>query len=382
MTDWDHVPRGLRPVKFRELGGIEVCWTMCRNRLCANFGVFYGTHTGTDGNDICYDLERNAYDQIVAIKCRWCDLRITLYSPESLRPLVRHFLSSSLPFADCPHEDCDNHGVNAFEYFGGTPAQPTRAPYRDHREHSLRCTLCEANPRRKADDTFSLGTARALVRKRDGLSLGFVLNNVWKGYGLRGAMQDEVPPAVFYRQVERAGARMRDYHAYRNAFLLKPGLFGQEDTDAIVQTDVIKASLRRHGTKPARSQLVNIILSVLRLKGSFFVLAAHPFYMPGEKCPTSDEIADDFEGSEPIERHLEGFHSMQDETETVDTETGDVSRAVVDAGHKGLFLRTPYACRLLSYAQRTLQPADAPHHPSQSHDALTPGFNSGMRVVW
>ena len=116
MKETPQLPPALQSVRLPELGGIEVGWAMCRNRMCENFGVLYGSDAGGDIHPrykVVYTEEKTP--EIIRITCRYCTADIPLYPVQSLRPIVRHFLSESLPFADCPIEDCDNHGRNVFE---------------------------------------------------------------------------------------------------------------------------------------------------------------------------------------------------------------------------------------------------------------------------
>ena len=343
MSDWNHVHRSIRPVTYPELGGVEVGWAMCRNRMCRNFGVFYGTQTDTDGNDTCYNLEKNKYDETVAITCRWCGLKSKLYAPDSLRPILRHFLSITLPFAACPNSACPNYGVNAFPSTTTGLQRDRQNPIAPCVPRNSAARIARRPPNEKAEICFTWELDGISIRRGRGNRSRDVLDNVWKGHGVTEAKKDEMSPATYYRKLYRVGDRLRDYNSYLNLDLLKPGSCGQEGSDAFVQTDVIKASLKRLGDQPARSQILNIIVSVLRMEKTFFVLAAHPYYLPKAKCPTFDELEADYENLAPLDRQWDGLHSLLDEVELVDPKTGAISHAVVDAGLPGLFMRTPYA---------------------------------------
>ena len=121
----------------------------------------------------------------------------------------------------------------------------------------------------------------------------------------------DIGTSYFQGRVKRFGALFRSYHTYRNSFLLKPGEYGLEDSTAVVLTDVLQVSLKRFGVGPARTQRLNVIVSVLRLKlkkkegeererTTWFVLAAHVCYLPESKTPSDDdeELDRDLESNE------------------------------------------------------------------------------------
>ena len=40
------------PIRLPEFGNIEFGWGMCRNSMCPNFGVLYGSEEGPGGDDL------------------------------------------------------------------------------------------------------------------------------------------------------------------------------------------------------------------------------------------------------------------------------------------------------------------------------------------
>ena len=44
IEETPQLPPALQSVRLPELGGTEVGWTMCRNRLCENYGILVTTH--------------------------------------------------------------------------------------------------------------------------------------------------------------------------------------------------------------------------------------------------------------------------------------------------------------------------------------------------
>ena len=137
------IPPGLRPVRLPEFGNIEFGWGMCRNTMYANFGILYGSEEAAGGGGPRHGL-RYRKKKLVGIACRWRGQFVRLYAAGSVRPLARHFLSESLPFADCPDERCVNHGVNGFEYYGRDFGGRDR-PYRQNRPHRLTCNECNTS---------------------------------------------------------------------------------------------------------------------------------------------------------------------------------------------------------------------------------------------
>ena len=117
------LPEELAPIVLPELGGLRVSFAMCVNRMCPHFGLHYGTEEGSDGSsDSRYEIRDRTQDDVPGKKlvCRYCGIERNLHVATSIRPITRHFLSESLPFADCPREDCENHGLNAY---GCMPAE-------------------------------------------------------------------------------------------------------------------------------------------------------------------------------------------------------------------------------------------------------------------
>ena len=294
--------------------------------------------------------------QVVGIECEWCGQKVRLNAAQSIRPLARHFLSESLPFADCPHETCDQHGRNAFETL---PRSGVRGgAYWQATAHDLRCTVCLADcpdedcpngpplarrcPKGKAcpNKPFPLGIALGLSeRPKVRRSIDAIIHSVGEGRTVTDARASGIPVGSYYRRLQRLSARLGDYHAYRNAFLLKPGFCDQENRTAQVYTDVLQVSLNKLG-ETGRSQLLDVICSVVRLDRTFFVLAAHPYFLPDAKCPTLDDLVIDTLNP-TLERHWHGVHSIMDpEPFLVE---GKPNPALTDAGQPGMFMRSPYA---------------------------------------
>ena len=162
----------------------------------------------------------------------------------SVRPLARHFLSESLPFADCPKEDCSNHGFNGFEHCSrGARGRPSR--YLKSRAHQLTCSRCKT--------TFSLGVSRGMhARTLSEIKADIrqLLHSVAMGRTVKDAIDSGLGRVPYYRHLFRFTGRQRGYVAYRNAFLLKPGFCDQESQTVSVYTDVVQVSEQQ----PARDK--------------------------------------------------------------------------------------------------------------------------------
>ena len=143
----------LKPVRLRDFG-TSISWLMCRNALCENFGVCYdGPHPeGGAGSvsDARYRLDLANWQA----KCRHCGLSFQMLPNQAARPLARHFLSLSLPFADCPDPECANHGLNLFE---NCPPKGAPGPrrYRWSAPHQAVCCACQGR--------FTVGEANSDV---------------------------------------------------------------------------------------------------------------------------------------------------------------------------------------------------------------------------
>ena len=361
------IPPELQSSRLPEFGGLEVGWAMCRNRMCRNFGYLYGSDPGAGGTDLRYDVLYK-HGKISAITCRYCMAEIQLHSANAIRPLARHFLSESLPFIDCPLPDCESHGRNVFENFGLKRGKVRGAlPYHLN-NGSLRCYGRRKSGKR-CKKSITPGTALSRTdtpEERCRVFLRLLLIRL--GVSVTVANGFDIDASSFYDAINKFGSIFRDYHAYRNSFFLKPGHFKQEDNTAVVHTDVLQVSLKRLGKGPARNQRLDVIVSVLRLEKSWFILAAHPFYLPKGKCPSLLKLEADVEGKVPLVREFAGLHTIVDDGPLVgvkrkhkskakdaDSEdAGDadskpepgrreISPRVADGGHFGYMMHSPYA---------------------------------------
>ena len=342
-SDLDHAL--LSPVKLPEFGNIEVGWAMCLNPMCEQFGAFFGPEDVPGSAVSRYRVVsgKTVKRKSVRLQCRGCGQAGTVYAGSSLRAVARHFLSLSLPFADCTNEECPNHGVNVFEHLGQRRSlEPTR--YHVHGAHSLICVECKQAGREFAH--FEIGVAPGLQRKNKKeaakvrLSVSRIIASarehlpVTTVRGLFG-----IPVGTYYRRLFRIGARVRDYLAYRNAFLLSPEFSRKHREPVRVYTDVLNISLHQVGDV-ARSKLVKVIVSVVGLEKTHFVLAAHPCFLPESKAPKTEELQTDGNKEHYLSRRWDCLETVfGDEPLFHD---GEFGTDVPSEGHKGYFLKSPY----------------------------------------
>ena len=205
--------------------GVAVNWAMCRNAMCPNFGIPFegeipkGRKWTSDDRCQILVVPGGRGRPAGKILCWYCDQSSRLASNKAVRPIARYFLSLSLPFADCPNAECQNHGVNLYE----TWDEDARVrPYRRTGEQSARCNRCET----ETASSIVLGTARKAVdhpktqqRWRgiiDALRAGRSIADTTEYLGLSNT--------AYHRHLARIGARLGDYHAFRNARLLHPDI--------------------------------------------------------------------------------------------------------------------------------------------------------------
>ena len=128
--------------------------------MCENFGLHYTgklpDKNNPEAQDDHYRLEMNG-----TMHCKRCEASFDLKSNEAVRPVARHFLSLSLPFADCTNQVpdnadacidpynvklviCANHGCNVFEHFfdHGLDKRIRSRYRRAGDDHRVSCAAC------------------------------------------------------------------------------------------------------------------------------------------------------------------------------------------------------------------------------------------------
>ena len=265
--------------------GASVGWTMCRNPMCPNFGIHYSGPAPGGSNSIG-DARYRIDLRLGRITCRHCGKSFKLLSNLSIRAAARHFLSESLPFADCPDERCPNHGRNLFEHYGPDWPKDRRLYRREDGEHRVRCLECGSRITLGAPLRFRR-SGRPRVAKRE---LARIIRLGRSKLGVLDVCEEAgLSVAGYYSRLRAAGDRLRDYHAWRSARLLRRR-FEKWDGPVRVYTDTLMASLWRWGDG-ARYQTLPIAVSVIDLPDArtTHILAAHPFHFPCEPSVSADD---------------------------------------------------------------------------------------------
>ena len=221
-----------------------------------------------------YDFNRTTS----RVTCCYCGKSFTPNFNEAIRPVLRHFLPMSFPFAACSTPGCPNFGKNVFEFYG----RPHRL-YRDRKDRGCEavCRGCQKGV--VLGEPLRLHGSDKMRGILDGVLFAFLLGaKKRRTVHFTQMFFPKVDDKGYYRALRNAGARLRSYHTWRNARLLDPQAPIDFSQTARVYTDVIEASLRRLGDVH-RHRRVKIIVSALALEKSYFLLAAHPFFLPRGK---------------------------------------------------------------------------------------------------
>ena len=330
----------LAPVRLPEFGQ-RVSWLMCRNPMCGSFGIHFdgplpSRWDGSVGDARCrIDLGKPRF------MCRACGHSFRPPSNAGVRVLARRFLAQSLPFADCPNQDCENHGWSVFDHWAPTG----EGRLRRYRKNGTWEVVC-----RKCGRRFSLGeplglhaAAKGGARRRpvkrlvrEAVEVAMLSKSLRQGLHAKGLGE-----GAYYSRLRRAAVRVRDYLAWRAAGLGHPK-FARAGEPMRVQTDVLEASLMRLGEGGPRHQPLNLIVSVAipPRGGTWFVLAAHPAFLPAGLCPDVFELQGD-RRRHPLARRWDCLaHILQADNSRSSTHA---LAALPDVSRKGLFANSPYA---------------------------------------
>ena len=287
--------------------------------MCPHFGLLE-----EDGESALCLLKRKSKDAEPRSFCRACGLSTSLFAEASVRPAARHFLPQSLPFAACPSPDCQNRAVNVFEHWG--------AAYRGESAHKARCLKCGAR--------FALGvpTPPSSGMRRETRMICREAALTRSVTDTLESMDGRLSAGAYYRRLRRGGEAMRDHHAYRNARLLRRG-FAEWGGPLRLFTDVMQASLRRGGAH-ARFQNMNVVVTVIRLEGTFFVLAAHPCFV-GSAFVESDarRLLDDEKA--PVRERRWHWTAHRHRLEPP-RKGRPLRERIPDVSRDGLFIPSPY----------------------------------------
>ena len=273
-------------------------------------------------------------------------------------PIARHYLSLSLPFADCPNEECGNHGRNVFEhYFDKGPEKRSLSRYNPTATaqrvicRSCRSTLYLGEPLRLTVNLLlkrSLKTILEQVMSESAPSITIKRLRKLKSKMTENAPDDSKKPKkaprrpdAYYNQLRSIGNRLRDYHSWRNARLLDPDLKTDRETPVRVYTDVMKVSMVRYGDGP-RHQFLDLIVSVLATAPSPYILAIHPTFIPEKK---SIDVMDILARAKPMKvDYTDEWAGLQHPGQV---DIGNVREALRDGqpdiSRGGYFMHTIYA---------------------------------------
>ena len=341
----------ISPLKLPEFG-TKFSWAMCRNSMCANFGVFFREYMPPEGSTAAHD-QRYRLDVNGRMRCKYCKQSFELRSNAALRTIARYFLSLSLPFAACPDAACPNHGHNVFEHYVDRDSlYRARSRYsRAGTAHRVSCAGCRktftlGEPLRFSVDNklkrrFKLIIDEVLSQQ----SVTNILEKLWKldlsMSGKSNAVAVTIRPDAYYSQLRSIGRRLRDYHAWRHARLLDSHADVDRTTPARVYTDVMQVSLKQFGDGP-RQQFLNVIVSVLALEGTLFTLAAHPAFISEKESTDMLGLLPDLQFDRP--GYMDPWDCLQHPGQI---DLRNIPRAVKeglpDVVRGGYFIRSPYA---------------------------------------
>ena len=327
---------------------MEISWAMCTNPMCVNFGCLYGSEDGPGDDQARYKVESSG--KTCTLHCRVCGQQHELHAPASIGPLARRFLGQCLPFATCPKESCINHGVNIFENYGKVGGA-RKGLYRNIGSHRVRCQTCRTS--------FVLGHALKLADTRGnrkflkmlilalqiGASTTQALALTAKETKVKGdESRFKRRTGKYYRSLASVSAVLRDYHAYRNAFLLSPEFRARQTGPAKIYTDVLDVSLDRVGEGPQFKSL-KVIVSAVNLrevKKTHFLVAAHPYFLADSELPGDIFGVLEREKETPhiLGRHWEGLESILDERPLL--KDGKIVSNPPSQGYGGYILKQPY----------------------------------------
>ena len=223
--------------------------------MCPNFGRRYGGPEPNAGDKAAHGDRYRVDLGACRLRCKFCGQSFAFKSNLCVRPVARHFLALSLPFADCPNPGCANHGANVFERFAKRGGRGRR----HRRDGPFRVARRSCGARIRLGEALHIEQSRSAKR-----SVAGVLDGVRTGDSITEAVEHlGVGVGAYYDRLERSAARLRDNLAWRNAKLPHPR-FMKAGQPVRVQTDVLEASLQRFGEVP-RHRTLRWIVSVAEL---------------------------------------------------------------------------------------------------------------------
>ena len=264
----------LSPVSLPEVDRPVLTWAMCRNPMCPNFGKPYDPHAPRKRKNASGDSRYTYTHSDGRIQCRYCDQSFAPKSNQAVRPIVRYYLSLSLPFAACDTQTCPNYGRNVFEVYAKRGSRFPR--YYTHQGNTNVLLTC-----RECKESVVLGEYYGLTRgdKEVNRTVDFIALCVQLGVKKRRTIHyGRMHSSAYTSRLHRIGARVQDYHAWRNAQMFDPESKVDFSQPARVYTDVMTATLRKRGDVD-RYQHLKFIVSVLALKDTFSGVCATSIYV-------------------------------------------------------------------------------------------------------
>ncbi len=153
----------------------------------------------------------------------------------------------------------------------------------------------------------------------------------------------KVNPESYHNQLIAISRCLRDYHAWCNAKLLNPRLNTiDRKTPARVYTDVMQVSLKKYG-RGARYEHLNLIISVLAQRRTYFILAIHPFFLSEEYAMDTRQWFRQRQSGQPSYTDDWDCLWYPGQIDIQNIKTAIVKSEFPSIGRSGLFIRSPYA---------------------------------------
>ena len=312
----------------------HVSWFMCRNPACQNFGHHFQPDSSQPVSQRTFSDARYRIDTKVAkIYCRSCQMSFGLKSNLSIRAIARYFLSLSLPFADCPNDNCENHGQNLFEHCPpstkGRRSRNDPRPYFRAGEHRVECRVCGGK--------FTFGSPH--LKARDETKGAKVITGIFEQRKVSRNVEIQGMSATsYYSHLHRFAESFRDWQSVQTAQLLRKE-YAEWQAPLRIYTDEIQVSLQRAGDGP-RYQLLNIVVTVAAAERRYFVLAAHPAFLPEKpRDPPLDVLLQ----NESLPIHVRQWDALHHSFASGPTQSAEkMLHALPNLGCGGHFLTSPY----------------------------------------
>ena len=146
-------------------------------------------------------------------------------------------------------------------------------------------------------------------------------------------------PDTYYKRLFNLASRLREYQAWRNVHLWHQK-FADVDTPVRVFTDILQVPLKRLGGA-GRFHNINVMMSVVAIKKTYYVLAAHVDFLPDEYeyCPDDAALFEDY--NRP--KFGQAWNCLQHMFRRGDSESVmDAVKGVPDVGRDGYFGESHY----------------------------------------